>query len=60
MNKFIVDWLECECGGDVEVTTESEDSLWVEYGDSCVCKACGAVGEIDCDDGLAWVNWSEE
>ncbi len=60
MNKFIVDWLECECGGDVEVTSECGSSELLYDGDICECRGCGAVGVIECWDGAAWTSWSGE
>lgn len=62
MTKFIVDWLECECecGGDVEVTSECGSSEQLYDGDECKCLGCGAKGVIECDDGAAWTSWETQ
>jgi len=59
MNELKINWLdECpECGESTHtVHTENGSEKWLYDGDKVVCD-CGQKGEIECDDGIAWVNW---
>lgn len=62
MKELKIDWLascpKCDSHNHT-VKTENGSEKWLYDGDIVDC-ACGQVGEIECDDGVAWVNWSEE
>lgn len=62
MNTIKIAWLEgctwCGCA-ELNVVTESGDENKLNLNDAVSCPECGAVGEIDCDDGCAFVAWAE-
>jgi hypothetical protein len=56
-----IDWLDdCEvCGcGEMYVSTDADEGR-LNCGDDVTCPGCGATGEIDCDDGMAFVLWDK-
>jgi len=62
MNKLKIDWLDScpKCDSSVH-TVESKDGTeeWLYSGDKVYCD-CGQTGEIECDDGYAFVCWDKE
>ena len=62
MKTIKIAWLEdctwCGCA-ELNVVTESSDADKLEINDAVTCPQCGATGEIDCDDGVAFVSWAE-
>lgn len=57
-----IDWLDgcpkCDSHSHT-VKTEEGSEKWLYDGDDVQCE-CGQTGEIECDDGVAWVNWHKE
>lgn len=62
MKELRIDWLgscpTCESDNHI-VKTNNGTRKWLYDGDEVNCK-CGQTGEIECDDGVAWVNWEEK
>jgi len=62
MKELKIDWLDScpKCDASVHtVHTKDGSEKWLYDGDKAICD-CGQTGEIECDDGVAWVNWDKE
>lgn len=62
MKTIKIAWLDdCpDCGStEMDVTTVLGDESRLRYGDAVTCPQCGKTGEVDCDDGAAFVVWNE-
>jgi len=61
-NRRVINWLDCiVCGSDeIRVRTESNDGESLNYGDECECLSCGAVGEVEIENGRTYIAWEEE
>ncbi|HHP6793664.1 hypothetical protein NRA52_12190 [Acinetobacter baumannii] len=63
MKTLKITWLDacsnCGFGDYAEVTTESGIGCYLWDGDKVQCPNCNHKGEIECDSGVAFVNWDE-
>ena len=64
MSKVLrITWLDacnkCGFGDYAEVTTERGIGCYLWDGDKVECPSCHHTGEIECEDGTAFVNWEE-
>ena len=53
---------ECiECGGDVEILTDSDDPALFYDGDEVRCKRCAYLGQFSCDtESPGYIIWGDE